>query len=360
MGHKAGWRMTDQFKRLQAEFRYKGFSLTAPPSSGPTMTLSPEFLNFDQWNDQKIIISVGQLLAGLPIPLVDMRIPLFYKILSHACFRRAIFLLSGDAIKIMVEFACRTAGLGSLYRKEHWNKACADLPINPTDYTVESFFANYEVKIMKLSHLAGMFVCKGNMVSQSMKGLCEMLISMTRRTILRGILMMIAGMFTLLSLRVLISLALVIIDRSILFWRVFRLVLPGNSTGLRKKKWYILLDFVRLLFFLRLILTFSSFCILLHLHIAYLKKDYKLNKNSSTLEALRSITDDVTEIDVDDSDDDNSSEREEEIPIRAKAKGKVVASKSSAKGSATKGNFKKKRKINSTTSSPTPSIPYSQ
>lgn len=49
----------------------------------------------------------------------------------------------------MVEFARRAAGLGSLYPREYRNAAYAVLEIIHSDYTVESFFANYEVVIMK-------------------------------------------------------------------------------------------------------------------------------------------------------------------------------------------------------------------
>lgn len=149
MGHKVGWKMTGNFDRLTVEFRDKGFKLTVPPESGPKTTLNPDWFKFDQWSDQKIIVSVGQLIAGLPIPLIDMQIPLFYRILSHLSFKCAIYQLSGDAIRIMVEFARRAASLRSLHPKEYWNPAYADVEINPAEYTLEKFFSNYDVAVMK-------------------------------------------------------------------------------------------------------------------------------------------------------------------------------------------------------------------
>ncbi|KAI3868373.1 hypothetical protein MKW92_027134, partial [Papaver armeniacum] len=55
MGHKAEWRMVQEFERLEVEFRDAGFKLSAPPSSGPTLTLNPKWFKTDQWNDRKII-----------------------------------------------------------------------------------------------------------------------------------------------------------------------------------------------------------------------------------------------------------------------------------------------------------------
>ncbi|KAI3868374.1 hypothetical protein MKW92_027135, partial [Papaver armeniacum] len=68
----------------------------------------------------------------------------------------------------------------------------------------------------------------------------------------------------------------------------------------------------------------------------------------------------VDDLNIGGSDDENSSEGEEEASTRAKSKGKVVSSKSSAKNVNKKDNPKKKRKITSTTSSPTPLVPRSQ
>ncbi|KAI3934761.1 hypothetical protein MKW92_015347, partial [Papaver armeniacum] len=57
MGHKPGWRMVQEFEKLEVEFRDKGFKLSVPSTSGPTRTLNPKWFETDQWNDQKIIIS---------------------------------------------------------------------------------------------------------------------------------------------------------------------------------------------------------------------------------------------------------------------------------------------------------------
>ncbi|KAI3865857.1 hypothetical protein MKX03_020605, partial [Papaver bracteatum] len=57
MGHKEGWRMAQEFEKLEVELRDNGFILSVPPSSGPTIALNPKWFEMDQWNDQKIIIS---------------------------------------------------------------------------------------------------------------------------------------------------------------------------------------------------------------------------------------------------------------------------------------------------------------
>lgn len=65
-------------------------------------------------------------------------------------------------------------------------------------------------------------------------------------------------------------------------------------------------------------------------------------------------------LDIGGTDDESSSEGEEETTTRAKTKGKFVASKYSSKNANKKDNPKNKRKITSTTSSPSPLVPRSQ
>ncbi|KAI3855165.1 hypothetical protein MKX03_022913, partial [Papaver bracteatum] len=50
MWHKAGWKMVQDFEKLEVEFRDKGFKLFTPSLSGPTLTLNPKWFEIDQWS----------------------------------------------------------------------------------------------------------------------------------------------------------------------------------------------------------------------------------------------------------------------------------------------------------------------
>lgn len=114
--------------------------MTVPEYSNHETSPSIDWLSSDQWDDRKVIVSLGQLSAGLPIPLCDSEIPLFYEILSHEEFRRGIFQLNGDTIRIMVECSCRASSFPSLYESA--------LPFSEEYYTVENFFTHYFVGLV--------------------------------------------------------------------------------------------------------------------------------------------------------------------------------------------------------------------
>ncbi|RZC49580.1 hypothetical protein C5167_018011 [Papaver somniferum] len=121
---KPAGRTLKEFKRLKAEFECKGFKLSISPGSESTSSLERKWFSLDQWNDQKIIISLRQLLSGLPIPHYNPQIPLFYELLSDAeIFARNI--------------------------PTEWKPECAQKEIIPSEYTVENFFLHYNVVIMK-------------------------------------------------------------------------------------------------------------------------------------------------------------------------------------------------------------------
>ncbi|XP_026432115.1 uncharacterized protein LOC113329458 isoform X2 [Papaver somniferum] len=88
--------------------------------------------------------------------------------------------------------------------------------------------------------------------------------------------------------------------------------------------------------------------------ITKLKKDLRTLKKQRTLEALRTITDEVDAEDASDSGDWDSPLMGDNAISQAKARGKTVVSKSYAKNRNKGENLKKKRKIASSTSSPTP------
>lgn len=142
-------KMEIEFTRLEKEFDTRGYSLSLPSDSDYSSKLNLELINSEQWTNHKIIVSLGQLLNNLPIPLYNPKIPLFYEILADDRFARGIFQLSGDAIRISLEYSRRAAGLGTSYAYEVRNELFRDKAINPADYTPDNFFKHYYVAIMK-------------------------------------------------------------------------------------------------------------------------------------------------------------------------------------------------------------------
>ncbi|RZC76690.1 hypothetical protein C5167_000839 [Papaver somniferum] len=76
MGPNPGWKNLKEFDRLKTEFKSKGFTLSVPPGSEPTSVNGPEWFSIDEWDNQKITISLSQLSAGLPIRLYNSEIRL--------------------------------------------------------------------------------------------------------------------------------------------------------------------------------------------------------------------------------------------------------------------------------------------
>ncbi|XP_026395893.1 F-box/LRR-repeat protein At4g14103-like [Papaver somniferum] len=107
-----------------------------------------ESLVIHQWSNQRVIVSLGKLQI-LPIPLHNPEIPLFYKILADERFAWGIFQLSGDAIRIALEYSRRADGLESSYSYEVRDKLYRDKVIDFTEYTLDNFFNHYYVGLMK-------------------------------------------------------------------------------------------------------------------------------------------------------------------------------------------------------------------
>ncbi|XP_026420709.1 uncharacterized protein LOC113316776 [Papaver somniferum] len=74
---------------------------------------------------------------------------MFYEILADARFVRRIFQLSGDAIRIAYDYSRRAAGLGTSYTYEVRKESHRDKVIDSSEYTLDNFFNNYYVAIMK-------------------------------------------------------------------------------------------------------------------------------------------------------------------------------------------------------------------
>ncbi|RZC84665.1 hypothetical protein C5167_047449 [Papaver somniferum] len=144
----AGKKMEIEFNRLKTEFNQRGYELSLPPSYNFASKLNLDLIKSDQWNNRKIIVALGQL-QFLPIPLYNPEIPLFYRILADDRFARGIFQLIGDAIRIPLEYARRAVGLGNSYPDEVRKEDHRDKIIDPAEYTLDNFFNNYYVVVMK-------------------------------------------------------------------------------------------------------------------------------------------------------------------------------------------------------------------
>lgn len=138
-------------KEYQNEFESLGFDLVefSGEDYSPKLTLGLITKFQDTFDDQTIIITKGQLDAGLPIPLYNPKFPLFYEIISHKDFHRAIFQLNGDSIRIVLEFAYRAATGKSMYPDDRRREKYKDIAIVPSKYTVDNFFKNYKIIPMK-------------------------------------------------------------------------------------------------------------------------------------------------------------------------------------------------------------------
>ncbi|XP_026416593.1 interactor of constitutive active ROPs 2, chloroplastic-like [Papaver somniferum] len=113
----AGKKMEIEFNRVKTDFNQRGYELSLPPSCNFASKLNLDLIKSEQFNNRKIIISLGQF-QFLPIPLYNPEIPLFYRILADERF--TLFQLSGDAIRIPLEYARRAAGLGNSYPNENY------------------------------------------------------------------------------------------------------------------------------------------------------------------------------------------------------------------------------------------------
>ena len=129
-----------------AEFADRGLEVSAIDGYSETSHLCLELFTNHQWDDQTILISRGQLEAGLPLPLYDIFFPLFYDILSHPNFSRAICQLSGDGIRLIIEFCTRALSGKSQYSKAPRKAGVAAEIINRDKYTVENFYKNYSFR----------------------------------------------------------------------------------------------------------------------------------------------------------------------------------------------------------------------
>lgn len=125
------------FEDFQKELAVKGFTLSPAPGSEKNMKLHYGWISTESWSSSRVIISLGQLKAGLPIPLYDPSNPLFYEALTKV--HRGVFQLTGNSIRILNEFVLRSKGTG-LSQVPKFAK-----PYDSTKYTVESFTENYSV-----------------------------------------------------------------------------------------------------------------------------------------------------------------------------------------------------------------------
>ena len=82
----SGHRHEKNLKDVQKDLADKGFTLSTIPGENAKSILSVKLFSDQCCDDQSIIISLGQILAGLPIPLYNPDIPLFYEILAHPGF----------------------------------------------------------------------------------------------------------------------------------------------------------------------------------------------------------------------------------------------------------------------------------
>jgi hypothetical protein len=134
-------------KDLQEELRHHDITLTAlsTDSDPPRLTLKLISDHQNSLNNQTILVTKEQILAGLQIPLYNPKLPVFCQIISHASFLRAIYQMNGDNIRLVHEYSYRAATGKSLYLSTFMKPEYKDDVIDRSQYTVENFFANYEI-----------------------------------------------------------------------------------------------------------------------------------------------------------------------------------------------------------------------
>ncbi|RZC89382.1 hypothetical protein C5167_029284 [Papaver somniferum] len=115
----AGKNMEIEINRLKTEFNQRGYKISLPLSFDFASKLNLDLIKSDQWNTRKIII------------------------------RTRKFQLSGDAIRIPLEYARRAAGLGNSYPDEVRKEDHRDKIIDPSEYALDNLFNNYYVVVMK-------------------------------------------------------------------------------------------------------------------------------------------------------------------------------------------------------------------
>ena len=151
MAPKVSEKKVKLLSEYQAEFKSQGFDLVELSgedySSKLTLALITKLQ--DSFDDRTILITKGQLDAGLPIPLFNPKFPLFYEIISHKDFQRAIFQINGDSLRIVLEFAYRAKTGKSMYDDSCKKDKYKHIAIVRSQYTVDNFFKNYKVVPMK-------------------------------------------------------------------------------------------------------------------------------------------------------------------------------------------------------------------
>lgn len=83
-------------------------SVSSPITSTKFMELNYRWIQTETWSSTKMLITAGQLRAGLSFPLYDPKNPFFYEILVK--LQRGVYQLSGNAIRLANEFVRRSNG----------------------------------------------------------------------------------------------------------------------------------------------------------------------------------------------------------------------------------------------------------
>lgn len=135
----------------QKEFEAHGITVETVPGQTESSRLSLKLITDyqDILDGRTLLITKGQLDAGLPIPLYNPDLPIFCEIISHDLFMRAIYQMNGDDIRIINEFSFRAATGTTLFDDDVKKAEYKDTVINPSHYTADNFFKNYEVIPMK-------------------------------------------------------------------------------------------------------------------------------------------------------------------------------------------------------------------
>lgn len=86
------------------------FSVEHPITAEKNMELNYRWISMETWSSSRVIITLGQMRAGLTSPLYDPENPFFHEAMER--INCGVFQLSGNPIRILSEFVRRSKGEG--------------------------------------------------------------------------------------------------------------------------------------------------------------------------------------------------------------------------------------------------------